>query len=132
MTMENVHSEMYCLLIDTYITDAAEKNYLLKGIEEIESVKCKAEWALKWIDSSKPFEERLIAFAVVEGIFFSASFCVIFWMNSRGLLPVLSSSNEFIARDEGLHVEFACLLYTKYVQNKASHERVKQIVDEAV
>lgn len=99
MMMENIHSEMYALLIDTYITDAEEKDYLFKAIEKIPSIKQKAKWAMKWINSRESFAERLVAFAVVEGIFFSGSFCSIFWLKKRGLMPGLSFSNELISRD---------------------------------
>jgi ribonucleotide reductase beta subunit family protein with ferritin-like domain len=125
--MENIHSEMYSLLIDTYIKDTAEKNYLLRAIENVPVIKKKADWALKWINDAQSFAERLIAFAAVEGIFFSGSFCAIFWIKKRGLMPGLTFSNEFISRDEGLHTEFACLLY-KYIQNKLPTERIYEII----
>ncbi|NBP56400.1 ribonucleoside-diphosphate reductase [bacterium] len=131
IAMENVHSETYSLLIDTYIKDLQERDKLFKAIDTIPSVKKKAEWALKWI-SSESFAERLVAFAAVEGIFFSGSFCSIFWLKKRGLMPGLSFSNELISRDEGLHCSFATLLYTKYVKNKLSPDRVKEIICEAV
>lgn len=131
ISMENVHSETYSLLIDTYIKDTKEQQYLFHAIDTIPSVKKKAEWALKWI-SSESFAERLIAFAAVEGIFFSGSFCSIFWLKKRGLMPGLTFSNELISRDEGLHCRFATLLHNKYVQNKVSEERIKQIITEAV
>ena len=131
IAMENVHSETYSLLIDTYIKDLQERDKLFKAIDTIPSVKKKAEWALKWI-SSQSFAERLVAFAAVEGIFFSGSFCSIFWLKKRGLMPGLSFSNELISRDEGLHCSFATLLYTKYVKNKLSQDRVKEIICEAV
>ena len=129
--MENIHSEMYSLLIDTYIKDKEEKNFLLKAIENVPVIKKKAEWALKWINDSNSFAERLIAFASVEGIFFSGSFCAIFWIKKRGLMPGLTFSNEFISRDEGLHTEFACLLY-KYIHNKLPQEKVYEIIQDAV
>lgn len=128
--MENIHSETYSLLIDTYIKDAAEKKYLFNAIETVPCVQKKAEWALKWINDGS-FAERLIAFAAVEGIFFSGSFCSIFWLKKRGLMPGLSFSNELISRDEGLHCDFACLLYGM-LENKLSKERVKDIIVDAV
>ena len=131
IAMENVHSETYSLLIDTYIKDDKEKDHLFNAIDTVPSVKRKAEWAIKWI-SSESFAERLIAFAAVEGIFFSGSFCSIFWLKKRGLMPGLTFSNELISRDEGLHCEFACLLHNKYIQNKVSSERIIEIIKEAV
>lgn len=131
IAMENIHSETYSLLIDTYIKDDNEKDRLFNAIETVPSVKKKAEWALKWIESDS-FAERLIAFAAVEGIFFSGSFCSIFWLKKRGLMPGLAFSNELISRDEGLHCEFACLLHNKYIQNKVSPERITEIITEAV
>lgn len=129
--MENIHSETYSLLIDTYIQDAREKDHLLRAIETIDCVKKKADWALKWIESDN-FVERLISFAAVEGIFFSGSFCSIFWLKKRGLMPGLSFSNELISRDEGLHCDFACLLYTNHIKNKISQERIYEIILNAV
>ncbi|CAM4221855.1 ribonucleoside-diphosphate reductase [Cytophagaceae bacterium 50C-KIRBA] len=129
--MENIHSETYSLLIDTYIQEPKEKDRLLRAIETIDCVKKKAEWALKWIESDS-FVERLISFAAVEGIFFSGSFCSIFWLKKRGLMPGLSFSNELISRDEGLHCDFACLLYTDHIKNKVSQERVYEIITNAV
>ena len=131
IAMENVHSETYSLLIDTYIKDSKEKDYLFNAIETLECVTKKAEWALRWIEKGS-FAERLVAFAAVEGIFFSGSFCSIFWLKKRGLMPGLSFSNELISRDEGLHCDFACLLYNKYVVNKMSKEQVKEIILDAV
>ena len=131
ISMENIHSETYSLLIDTYIKDDKEKDHLFNAIDTVPSVKKKADWALKWIESDS-FAERLIAFAAVEGIFFSGSFCSIFWLKKRGLMPGLAFSNELISRDEGLHCEFACLLHNKYVQNKVSTDRITQIIIEAV
>lgn len=131
IAMENVHSETYSLLIDTYIKDDAEKARLFNAIDTVPSVKKKADWALKWIESDS-FAERLIAFAAVEGIFFSGSFCSIFWLKKRGLMPGLAFSNELISRDEGLHCEFACLLHNKYIQNKVSSDRITEIITEAV
>ena len=129
--MENVHSETYSLLIDTYITDPAEKHKLFHAIDNILAVQKKAEWALKWIGSPH-FQERLIAFAAVEGIFFSGSFCSIFWLKKRGLMPGLSFSNELISRDEGMHTDFAVLLHNNYITNKVSEERIKEIITGAL
>src|SRR5690606_4450877 len=109
--MENIHSETYSLLIDTYVRNPEEKNHLLNAVETIPSVKKKAEWALHWINDTDSFGERLVAFAAVEGIFFSGSFCSIFWLKKRSLMPGLTFSNELISRDEGLHCDFACLLF---------------------
>jgi ribonucleoside-diphosphate reductase beta chain len=128
--MENIHSEMYSLLIDTYIKEPAEKNYLLQAIDTVPCVKKKADWALRWIGQGS-FAERLIAFAAVEGIFFSGSFCSIFWLKKRGLMPGLSTSNEFISRDEGMHCDFACLLYSM-LENKLPKETVTNIIRDAV
>lgn len=129
--IENIHSEMYSLLIDTYVKDPTEKDYLLRAIETIPCVTKKAKWALRWITKGS-FAERLIAFAAVEGIFFSGSFCSIFWLKKRGLMPGLTFSNELISRDEGLHCDFACLLYANHLQNKLSEETVKEIIVDAV
>lgn len=129
--MENIHSETYSLLIDTYIKDAAEKDTLFHAIETLDCVKKKAEWALNWIDNGS-FAERLVAFAAVEGIFFSGSFCSIFWLKKRGLMPGLSFSNELISRDEGMHCDFACLLYTKHLKHQLPKETVKKIIMDAV
>lgn len=131
LMMENIHSETYSLLIDTYVKDEAEKHELFHAIETFPAIKEKAEWALKWI-SSDSFAERLIAFAAVEGIFFSGSFCSIYWLKKRGLMPGLSFSNELISRDEGLHCDFACLLYTKHLVNKLPKEQVREIILDAV
>ncbi|MBF9221636.1 ribonucleoside-diphosphate reductase small subunit [Hymenobacter ruricola] len=128
--MENIHSETYSLLIDTYIKDPKEKDYLFNALETVPAVQKKGEWALKWINSEN-FAERLIAFAAVEGIFFSGSFCSIFWLKKRGLMPGLTFSNELISRDEGLHCDFACLLYS-YLQNKLDPARVQSIIRDAV
>lgn len=125
--MENIHSETYSLLIDTYINGSEEKNTLFNAIETIPAVKKKAEWALKWI-SSPSFAERLIAFAAVEGIFFSGSFCSIFWLKKRGLMPGLSFSNELISRDEGLHCDFAVHLHNNHLVNKVPQDRIKEII----
>ena len=130
--MEAVHSETYSLLIDTYITDAKEKDTLLRATKTIPCVEKKADWALQWIDSPEAnFATRLLAFAAVEGIFFSGAFCAIFWLKQRGLMPGLTVSNEFIARDEGLHTDFACLLYSK-LTNKLSKKDAHKIIREAV
>jgi ribonucleoside-diphosphate reductase beta chain len=129
--IENVHAETYSLLIDTYITNSKEKDDLFNAIDTIPAVKRKAEWALKWIESSS-FVERLVAFAAVEGIFFSGSFCSIFWLKKRGLMQGLTFSNELISRDEGLHTDFACLLYRNYVENKLPFEKVKEIIESAL
>ncbi|MCS6980773.1 MAG: ribonucleotide-diphosphate reductase subunit beta [Flavobacteriales bacterium] len=131
LMMENIHSETYSLLIDTYIKDPVEKNYLFRAIETMDCVKKKAQWALRWIKKGT-FQERLIAFAAVEGIFFSGSFCAIFWLKKRGLMPGLAFSNELISRDEGLHCDFACHLYNHHIVNKLPKERVVQIITEAV
>ena len=130
--MEAVHSETYSLLIDTYIENKQEKLDTLRAIQTIPCIAKKAEWALQWIDSKEAnFATRLLAFAVVEGIFFSGAFCSIFWLKQRGLMPGLTVSNEFISRDEGLHTEFACLLYGK-LQNKLSKADATKIIREAV
>jgi ribonucleoside-diphosphate reductase beta chain len=129
--MENIHSETYSLLIDTYIKDKEEQNHLFNAIDTIPAVQKKAEWALKWIKSPS-FAERLIAFAAVEGIFFSGSFCSIFWLKKRGLMPGLSFSNELISRDEGLHCDFAVHLHNNHIENKVSSERIKEIIGSAL
>jgi ribonucleotide reductase beta subunit family protein with ferritin-like domain len=132
IAIENIHSEMYSLLIDTLVSDKVRKNELFNAIETIPSVGKKANWALKWIkDKDASYATRLIAFAAVEGIFFSGAFCSIFWLKKRGLMPGLTSSNELISRDEGLHTEFAVLIYS-YLENKLSEEQVKAILTEAV
>jgi len=128
--MENIHAETYALLIDSYIKDPREKDRLFHAIETVPAVKKKAEWALRWIQNGS-FAERLVAFAAVEGIFFSGSFCSVFWLKKRGLMPGLTFSNELISRDEGLHCEFACLLYGM-LTHKLSHEAVRAIIGEAV
>ena len=129
--MENIHSETYSLLIDTYIKDPAEKDKLLHAVDTVPCVGKKADWALRWI-SNGTFAERLIAFAAVEGSFFSGSFCSIFWLKKRGLMPGLSFSNELISRDEGLHCDFACMLYSDHVVNKLSKQKVTDIITDAV
>lgn len=131
VAIENIHSETYSLLIDTYIKDPKEKDFLFNAIETLDCVKKKANWALRWIDEAPSFAHRLIAFAAVEGIFFSGSFCSIFWLKKRGLMPGLSFSNELISRDEGLHCDFACLLYCM-LQNQLDPMEVEQIITEAV
>lgn len=128
--MENIHSETYALLIDTYIKDPQEKNRLFHAIDTVPAVTRKAQWALRWIENGS-FAERLVAFAAVEGIFFSGSFCSIFWLKKRGLMPGLTFSNELISRDEGLHCEFACLLYGM-LSNKLTEEAVHGIIRDAV
>jgi ribonucleoside-diphosphate reductase beta chain len=128
--MENIHAETYALLIDSYVKDPKEKHRLFHAIETVPAVKKKAEWALRWIQNGR-FAERLVAFAAVEGIFFSGSFCSIFWLKKRGLMPGLTFSNELISRDEGLHCEFACLLYGM-LNHKLSHESVAAIIGDAV
>lgn len=128
--MENIHSETYALLIDTYVKDPEEKDRLFHAIETVPAVKEKAEWALRWIENGT-FAERLVAFAAVEGIFFSGSFCSIFWLKKRGLMPGLTFSNELISRDEGMHCEFACLLYSM-LQNRLTQEQVHTIIKDAV
>lgn len=132
IAIENIHSEMYSILIDTYIRDAKERDYLFNAIETMPAVKKKANWALAWISSKNAnFGERIIAFAAVEGIFFSGSFASIFWLKKRGLMPGLTFSNELISRDEGLHCEFAVLMY-KYLEQKPSKERICEIISDAV
>ncbi|MEA5258082.1 ribonucleoside-diphosphate reductase small subunit [Arcicella aquatica] len=129
--MENIHSETYSLLIDTYIKNPVEKDKMLRAVDTIPCVKKKADWALRWINDGN-FAERLIAFAAVEGIFFSGSFCSIFWLKKRGLMPGLSFSNELISRDEGLHCDFACLLYTEHIKNQLEPDSVYKIIMDAV
>lgn len=129
--MENIHSETYSLLIDTYIKDNKQKDMLFNALDTIDCVKKKGEWALKWIESDS-FAERLLAFAAVEGIFFSGSFCSIFWLKKRGLMPGLTFSNELISRDEGLHCDFACHLYMEHIVNKLPQQRIYDIITDAV
>lgn len=132
IAMENIHGETYSLLIDTYIKDSLEKQHLFNAIETIPCVKRKAEWAMHWMESEESdFASRLMAFAAVEGIFFSGAFCSIFWLKERGVMPGLTTSNEFISRDEGLHTEFACLLYS-YLNNKLSKTKAHKMIREAV
>lgn len=129
--MENIHSEVYSLLIDTYVKNEVEKDELFRAIEVFPAIKEKADWALQWIDSDS-FAERLIAFAAVEGIFFSGSFCSIFWMKKRGLLPGLTFSNELISRDEGLHCDFAVHLHNNHIVNKVPKKRITEILTNAL
>ncbi len=131
LMMENIHSETYSLLIDTYINDEKEKAVLFKAIENFPAIAKKAEWALKWIESPS-FAERLIAFAAVEGIFFSGSFCSIFWLKKRGVMPGLTFSNELISRDEGMHCDFAVHLHNKHLINKVPKDRIKEIITNAL
>jgi ribonucleoside-diphosphate reductase beta chain len=129
--MENIHSETYSLLIDSYIKDKEEQLNLFNAIETIPAIKKKAEWAMRWIEKGT-FTERLIAFAAVEGIFFSGSFCSIFWLKKRGLMPGLTFSNELISRDEGMHCDFACHLSNNHIQNKLSEDKIKEIIVSAL
>ena len=129
--MENIHSETYSLLIDTYVKDDAEKDKLFNAIETFPAIKKKADWALKWIESDS-FAERLIAFAGVEGIFFSGAFCSIFWLKKRGLMPGLTFSNELISRDEGVHCDYAVHLHNNHLVNKVPKERITQILTDAL
>ena len=131
LMMENIHSETYSLLIDTYVKDEAEKDMLFHAIETFPAIKEKADWALKWIESDS-FAERLIAFAAVEGIFFSGSFCSIFWLKKRGLMPGLTFSNELISRDEGMHCDFAVHLHTNHIVNKVPKARITEILTNAL
>jgi ribonucleoside-diphosphate reductase beta chain len=132
IAMENIHSEMYSLLIDTYIKDKVEKDSLFHALDNFKCIQDKADWAMKWINSEyDSFGERLVAFAAVEGIFFSGAFCSIYWLKKRGLLPGLTFSNELISRDEALHTEFAVLLYSK-LEHKLSQARIYEIIIEAV
>ena len=130
--MENIHSETYSLLIDTYIKDSAQREYLFDAVETIPCVKKKADWALTWIsDRHSTFAERLVAFAAVEGIFFSGSFASIFWLKKRGLMPGLTFSNELISRDEGMHTDFACLLFS-HLRRRPHPDTVNEIITQAV
>ena len=129
--MENIHAEMYAKMIDTYIDDVHERNKLLNAMHEIDCVKQKADWALKWITSNNIFAGRLLAFICVEGIFFSGSFCAIYWLNEQNLMKGLAKANDFIARDEGMHTDFACMLYSM-IENKLSENEVHEIFNEAV
>jgi ribonucleoside-diphosphate reductase beta chain len=131
LMMENIHSETYSLLIDTYVKDEKEKDTLFKAIENFPAIKRKAEWALNWIESPS-FAERLIAFAAVEGIFFSGAFCSIYWLKKRGLMPGLTFSNELISRDEGMHCDFAVHLHNHHLVNKVPKERIREIIVNAL
>jgi ribonucleoside-diphosphate reductase subunit M2 len=132
IAIENIHSEVYSLLIDTYVKDRVEKNGLFNALETNPAVRQKADWCLKWTDAANAsFAERVVAFAACEGIFFSGSFCAVFWLKKRGLMPGLAFSNELISRDEGLHCDFACMLYKK-LQNQLPTERVQMIIKDAV
>ncbi|GEC73399.1 ribonucleoside-diphosphate reductase [Flavobacterium flevense] len=129
--MENIHSETYSLLIDTYVKDETEKDELFNALDVFPAIRKKADWALKWIESDS-FAERLIAFAAVEGIFFSGAFCSIYWLKKRGLMPGLTFSNELISRDEGVHCDFAVHLHNHHLINKVSKERIKEIIVDAL
>ena len=132
LMMENVHSEVYSLLIDTYIKDEKEKSKLFNALEEFPCIRKKADWAIKWIeDKRSSFAARLVAFACVEGIFFSGAFCSVYWLKKRGLMPGLTFSNELISRDEGMHTDLACLLFTK-LKNQLNKQKVRDIIKEAV
>jgi ribonucleotide reductase beta subunit family protein with ferritin-like domain len=124
LMMENVHSETYSMLIDTLISDKEDKQFLFNAIHTIPCVSKKAAWALKWTTSNNSFAERLVAFAAIEGIFFSGSFCAIFWLKKRGLMPGLTFSNELISRDEGIHTDFACMLYKSHIVQKLPQDTV--------
>merc|ERR1719373_1416747 len=131
--MENIHSETYSLMIDTFVKDDKERAELFQAMHTMECVKKKAEWAIRWMNQgdSAPFAQRLVAFAAVEGIFFSGSFCALFWLKKRGLMPGLTFSNELISRDEGLHTDFACMLY-KMCKTHLDEDTIKEIVTSAV
>jgi ribonucleoside-diphosphate reductase subunit M2 len=133
IAMENIHSETYSLLIDSYVRDAAERRRLLRAVHTIDVVKRKAEWALRWVGAATaPFAQRLLAFAIVEGVFFSGAFCAIFWLKKRGLMPGLTFSNELISRDEGMHTDFACLLYSMLEHTRLDEPTVYAMFDEAL
>lgn len=132
IAIENIHNEMYSLLIDTYLKDPEKKKHLFNAVETMPCIGRKAEWALRWLQSDRPFRERLVAFAVVEGIFFSGAFCAIFWLKKRGLMPGLTFSNELISRDEGLHCDFACHLHKDILHEKCSQDTIHEIVKDAV
>ncbi len=131
IAMENIHSETYSLLIDTYVKENKEKDHLFRAVETMDCVRKKADWALRWIDEGS-FAERLVAFAAVEGIFFSGSFCSIFWLKKRGLMPGLTFSNELISRDEGMHCDFACHLYNEHLKQQLPEDVVRKIITDAV
>lgn len=130
--IENVHAETYSMMLQTFVEDQDEQRNLFRAIHTIPSIKSKADWAINWMSTDRTFAERIIAFSVVEGIFFSGAFCAIFWLKKRGLMPGLTFSNELISRDEGLHTDFACLLYRNHIINKLSYETVLDIVTSAV
>jgi ribonucleotide reductase beta subunit family protein with ferritin-like domain len=132
MAMEDIHSETYALLIDTLVKDPKEKEHLFNGAKTIPAVKKKAEWAQKWITSTESFATRIAAFAAVEGIFFSGSFCAIFWLKKRGLMPGLCTSNEFISRDEGMHTDFAVKIYKDYLEEKLPENEIHAMFKEAL
>ena len=132
MMMENIHSEVYSNFIETYISDKDERKHILESVKHVSSISKKAAWAKKWIDSDNPLSERIVAFSIVEGIFFSGAFCSIYWLVEKGLMPSLAKGNDFISRDEGLHMAFAVLLYTKYIVNRMTQERFNEILIEAV
>ena len=132
IAIENIHSEVYSLLIDTYVKDRQEKNQLFNALEHNPAVRGKADWCLRWTDAANAsFAERVVAFAACEGIFFSGSFCAVFWLKKRGLMPGLAFSNELISRDEGLHCDFACMLYKK-LENQLPQSRVQMIIEDSV
>ena len=132
LMMEGVHSVTYSRLIETLVHDEKEKDVLFNAIQEFPSIGKKADWAIEYIQSNDDFATRLVAFACVEGIFFSGSFCAIFWLNERGVMPGLCKSNEFISRDEGLHTDFACMLYKNYTSNKLDERTVHAIISQSV
>lgn len=132
MQIETIHSEVYSELIDTLITNKEEQTHLFNAIRTIPSISKLSNWALRWINDQNPFAERLVAFACVEGILFSGPFCAIFWLKQKGVMPGLTLSNELISRDEGMHMDFACLLYNSYIKNRLTQTRVEQIIQEAV
>eukprot|EP00955_Chlamydomonas_euryale_P117017 366450-Chlamydomonas_euryale.AAC.22 len=131
IAIENIHSEMYSLLIDSYIKDTNEKLGLFRAIQNFPAIKKKADWAIRWISSAESFAERLVAYAAIEGIFFSGSFCAIFWLKKRGLMPGLTFSNELISRDEGLHCDFGCHMHS-LLNKKLPTERIREIIKNAV
>lgn len=132
IAIENIHSEVYSLLIDNLISDQKQKDETFRAIQTYPIIKKMAEWTTKWINSDKPFAQRLLAFICVEGILFSGPFCAIFWLKKRGLLPALTFSNELISRDEGLHTKFGCYIYTDLLEHKESYEKVIEIMKECV
>ena len=132
MTMENIHSETYSLLIDTYVKGEQKKQFLFNAIDTIPCIQKKANWGMKWIRSDAPFAKRLLAFSIVEGVFFSGAFCAIFWLKKRGLMPGLTFSNELISRDEGLHTDFACLLYSMLEHTRLDQTEAHAMMEEAI